>query len=277
MTPRTTRHADPRVVVAGTEALIGELDDVVGQRGEQACLGEDAGRADLLGQEHVGRGGVALLEQLGAHLGGVPVADLDLDAGVLDELIDQRLDELFVPAAVEHQRLGGLVRRSGGGLRGGVAVGAARGSGEQRERCEDQCERANAAAQVCHGCLSCRSRTRRVSPGPHHDAGRRVACAGAAVGCSCRADPDRRAQAQVDGCDATEGGPRRDLGCPLDAIASTGTVTDPTGRSAPRQWRGAERRPPVRRTPCPAITASVATAANDAEASAWPSRWASTQ
>src|SRR5688572_31934933 len=43
-------------------------------------------RRGVLGEEHVGRRGVALLDQLGGQLRVATVAQLDLDAGLLGEL-----------------------------------------------------------------------------------------------------------------------------------------------------------------------------------------------
>ena len=81
-----------------------EVEDVVGQRAEQALLIEVADRAGRLGQEHVGRRLVALLGDQQRQIGGVAVADLDVDAGLLGEAIEDRLDQVLRPARVDRDR-----------------------------------------------------------------------------------------------------------------------------------------------------------------------------
>ena len=128
--------ADPLVVALGPEPLVDRPHQLVGQRGEESGLGEHTDRPDLLGIEHVGGGVLALLEQLGAHLGGVAVADVDLDAGVVGELLDEGRDEFLVAAGVERD---GLARHVAGGAvrgvvgRGGVVAAGGEQGGERKQ------------------------------------------------------------------------------------------------------------------------------------------------
>ena len=61
--------------------------------------------ARLLREEHVGRRAVALLEQRDRQLAGVAVANVHLDPRLLLEHVDERLDELFLAARVDRERI----------------------------------------------------------------------------------------------------------------------------------------------------------------------------
>ena len=83
----------------------------------------------------------ALLDDLGAHRGVVAVADLDLDAGLLLELLGPRLGEVLVLGAVDRQLVrvellarleaaaAGRQYERGGGAHGGDEHGASGGHG----------------------------------------------------------------------------------------------------------------------------------------------------
>ena len=66
-------------------------------------MASDAEGAGVLAEEHVGGRVVALLEDLGRHLGGVAVADVDVEPRLLLELLDQRSDQVLVAAGVDHE------------------------------------------------------------------------------------------------------------------------------------------------------------------------------
>ena len=102
-----TRPLTPTHVPSG--GAEGGRDPVEGRGGELAeasGLGHRAQRAGVLGEEQVGGGGVTLGDELGGQLAAVAGAELDLDAGLLGELVEDPLDEGLVAAAVERERLG---------------------------------------------------------------------------------------------------------------------------------------------------------------------------
>ena len=67
---------------------------------EQALGSDGAKRACVLGEEHVGRARVAFLGDCCRELGAVAVAHLDVDAGLLLELLEERLDDLLLATRV---------------------------------------------------------------------------------------------------------------------------------------------------------------------------------
>ena len=62
-------------------------------------------RAGVLREEHVGRRVVAFLGDRRGELGAVAVAHLDFDAGLVVELLEERLDELLLAARVDRERV----------------------------------------------------------------------------------------------------------------------------------------------------------------------------
>ena len=98
--PLAPGEADP-AAVAGMELLGDELEDVVGERAEQAVLVEVADRAGRLREEDVGRRLVALLLDQQGEVGRVAVAHLDVDAGLLGEAVEDRLDEVLGAPGVD--------------------------------------------------------------------------------------------------------------------------------------------------------------------------------
>jgi hypothetical protein len=111
------RDADP-AAVAVAEAGVDLVEHAGLQLAEVPLAGQEAGRPRALGQEHVGRGPVALLVQQQGQLGRVAVLDVDGDAGLLVELLQQGPDQVLGAPGVDGQ---------------GVAVAAAAGQpqGEQ--------------------------------------------------------------------------------------------------------------------------------------------------
>ena len=95
------------------------VEESCGQRGEPAEAVEVADGAGALGQEDVGRRAVALGLDLEGEVGGRAVADGDVDAGLLGELLEDRLDEGELAAGVDREL---------------VAVAAAAGRGGEGER-----------------------------------------------------------------------------------------------------------------------------------------------
>ena len=75
--------------------------DLVRQLGQAVVGVEEADRAGALRQEDVGGALVALLVDEQRQLGRVAVADVDVDAGLLGELLEQRADQLLRAAAVD--------------------------------------------------------------------------------------------------------------------------------------------------------------------------------
>ena len=73
---------------------------VVQRREEAGALHARHGRG-VLGEEHVGRRCVALLQELGRQLGVAAVAQLDLDAGLLRERRRQLFEQLLVLGVVD--------------------------------------------------------------------------------------------------------------------------------------------------------------------------------
>ena len=83
------------------EALVDLGQGLGGELGEQAFLGDRPERARVLGEEDVGRRVLALLGDRRGELGAVAVADVELDAGVLLELLEEILDEALLAARVD--------------------------------------------------------------------------------------------------------------------------------------------------------------------------------
>ena len=99
------------------EALVDLRQGLGGELGEQAFLGDRPERACVLGEEDVGGRVLALLGDGRGELGAVAVADVELDAGLLLELLEEILDETLLPPGID----------------GDVAVLAATGWSEQNE------------------------------------------------------------------------------------------------------------------------------------------------
>ena len=95
-------RADPAAVVVA-EALVDRLEHVVRQLRE--LLVDRAERARVLREEDVGGRVVALLRDRRRELGAVAVADLDLDARLLLEPLEERLDELLLAAGIDDERV----------------------------------------------------------------------------------------------------------------------------------------------------------------------------
>ena len=79
------------------------VEDLGGQLREQPLCLDGSERARVLGEEDVGGRVVALLGDRRGELGAVAVADLDVDAGLLLEPLEQRCDELLLAARVDRQ------------------------------------------------------------------------------------------------------------------------------------------------------------------------------
>ena len=72
---------------------------------------EEADRARALGEEDVGGRPVAFLVDEQREVGGVAVADVDADAGLVGELLEEREDQLLLATRVD----GEPVTATGGG------------------------------------------------------------------------------------------------------------------------------------------------------------------
>ena len=96
------------------ELLGDELEDLVGEGAEQVVLVEVADGAGRLRQEHVGRRVVALLGDQQGEVGRVAVAHLHVDAGLLGEAGEDRLDEVLRPTRVDDDGASVLVALAGG-------------------------------------------------------------------------------------------------------------------------------------------------------------------
>ena len=132
-------QTDP-VVVGGTQCRGDLFDQLVGQRHERVVRRQLAQEARPLGVVDVRRRVVALLLDEQQHLGGVAVADLGVDAGLLFEQIEEWPDEVLSATRVD--RHGADVRLGGGagaGRAGVVGVASARGGNESEcEHGDDQ-------------------------------------------------------------------------------------------------------------------------------------------
>jgi len=116
--------ADPSAVVVA-HARRDEVERRVGELGETAVLLEIAERARALRQEDVGAdavGGRLLLDQQG-QVGGAPVLDVHVDAGLVGEGVEDRLHQILGASRVD----GDAVRS---GARCVLVVTAAAGGGE---------------------------------------------------------------------------------------------------------------------------------------------------
>ena len=112
----------------GAVALGHQVDHVVGQGREPAGGVEEAHRAGALGDEHVGRGAVALFVDEQCEVGRVAVADVDADPRLLGEVLEQRADEVLGAAAVDDEAVAVA-----------AAAGTDRGSqGRQRDKRPDR-------------------------------------------------------------------------------------------------------------------------------------------
>lgn len=118
--------------VSSAEVYFGSTAPVIssGERNEEARVTQRTERARLLGQEHLGRSPLALLEELGGHLDAVGVSDLHGDARALLELLDEWADEVLRASGIHHERAVpvGLGLRRGVRVRGRVRRGGARAS-----------------------------------------------------------------------------------------------------------------------------------------------------
>ena len=122
-----TAHAGPGAVGGD----VGRRDvgrDALGQRGQQPLGRDGAQGAGVLGEEDLGGGGVALLEQLRRELGAVAEPGLDRDAGLLGELGEQRRHQLLAAAGVDDDA---VLRGDGGARR---AAGDGQGDGGESPR-----------------------------------------------------------------------------------------------------------------------------------------------
>ena len=97
-----------------------------GSLASRPAVGDRADRARLLGEEDVGGGVVALLDQGRGEVGGVAVADLDVAVGLGLVHVDRAADRRRDPARVEGDPLGGRLGRPAPGVLGGGAAGAER-------------------------------------------------------------------------------------------------------------------------------------------------------
>ena len=132
--PLASGEPDP-TAVAGVEAFGDEVEHVVRKRAEQTLLIEVPDRAGRLRQEHVGGRLVALLVDEQGQVGGVAVAHLDVDAGLLREPVEDRLDQVLRPARVDRHRV----------TTAGSVVGAAAGDHSRADQ-EGQREDPNRCA-----------------------------------------------------------------------------------------------------------------------------------
>ena len=122
---RTSRPSDP----SGSPKRSSTLASVSPGSSREEALGRDrAERAGVLGEEDVRRRVLALLGDGRGQLGAVAVANVELDPGLLLELLEEVLDEILLPARVD----------------GDVAVlAAAGGRREQDEQDGSQAESCN--------------------------------------------------------------------------------------------------------------------------------------
>ena len=102
---RAARRADPATVRVAELPASTRSRVSVGQLCELRV--DRAERARVLREEDVGRRVLALLGDRRRELGAVAVAHLDLDPGLLGELLEERRDELFLAAGVDGQRIVG--------------------------------------------------------------------------------------------------------------------------------------------------------------------------
>ena len=107
---RAARGADP-VAVRIAEARGHAVERCLRQLREQPFALDGAERARVLREEDVGGRVVALLGDRRRELGAVAVAHLDVDARLLLEALEERLDELLLAARVDDERLVSRPRR----------------------------------------------------------------------------------------------------------------------------------------------------------------------
>ena len=124
--PLAAGEADPAAV--GVEALGHEGEHVVGERAEATLLVEEADRPGRLREEHVGGRLLALLLDEQRQVGGVAVANVDVDARLLRESIEDRLDQVLRPARVDRDRA----------TAAGAVVGATPGKRRRPAECEQR-------------------------------------------------------------------------------------------------------------------------------------------
>src|SRR5690606_36121449 len=97
-----------------------QREDVVGEGGQQTLVADGADPRRVLGPELVGVRRVTPVEDGGGEIGrAIAVADLDLDPGLVLELLDDRVDEVLVATRVDDQLLSvSATFPAGGGRRG---------------------------------------------------------------------------------------------------------------------------------------------------------------
>jgi hypothetical protein len=100
------REPDPGAV-DGAEARVHPVELGRLQWLERTGLADRAQRPGVLGQEDVGAGPVALLEERCGQLGAACVARLDANPGLRAEAVEKRADQCFIAAAVDRHARGG--------------------------------------------------------------------------------------------------------------------------------------------------------------------------
>ncbi len=102
--PAPPGDGDPVAIGVG-ETGVDPGHHLVGERLEETFQRHQTKGARVLGKEHVGRGALPLGEDRGRQFGALPVADLQLDPGLLGEPIEQRADQVLAPTRVHHKRV----------------------------------------------------------------------------------------------------------------------------------------------------------------------------
>ena len=136
--PRARRPGQPAAVGRG-EAAGGLGEGRRRHRQQQAAPGEVADRPGLLGDEDIGLGARALLDDLVGERAILATAHLHLDAGVAGEGLGQGIGHALVLAGIQHQARGrGRARRDG--RRFLAALGSAGGECERGQQGQCGCQ-----------------------------------------------------------------------------------------------------------------------------------------